>query len=311
MQLTPVERPPLHLAADQPRARTAARLRDGSWVRVHRGIYVEVPPGLDSRERRRLIALARTFAVAEAAGPVTTVSHGSAALMRGLPSSLVPEVPHVTHPWRPARRSGTAVRHIAELPDEHCTMLHGVRVTTLARTLVDCALTMHPRKALAVVDAGLHIGADVGECLELLESLGPRRGVRQAREVLRRGDDGAESPGESLARFHALRIGLPPPTTQLMIPTDQRRFWTDFGWEAWKLVVEYDGLAKYTARGTATEAVLAERERERAIERAGYVVIRVVWSDIRSPGPFLARIREHVPPDVVARLRPRRHLNVP
>lgn len=309
VQYTPVTRPILHHAQDQPREHLAEKVRSGQWVRVRRGVYVEIEPGLAGYDRERQLALAQTFALAEKTSVPAVAGYVSAALVHGMPVGRLAAIPHLIQQWHPSGgRSDGVRRHVLQLPDDHCTEIHGIAVTTLERTVVDCAMSLSPRDGLIVADSALHIGADPDLCLGILESMGPRRGVRRAREVLALADGGAESPGETLARFHALRIGLPSPTTQMLLATDAGDTWPDFGWPEWHLVVEYDGVAKYTANGSASAAVLAERNRERAIERRGYVVIRVLWADIRDPSRFRRTLLHHVPAEVVRALRPRPQL---
>ena len=71
---------------------------------------------------------------------------------------------------------------------------HGVRVTTLERTVVDCATLLRSEPALISLTPP-HAGADLAVCREILGSLGSRRGTARARAVLEHADGGAESPG--------------------------------------------------------------------------------------------------------------------
>ncbi|WNB85753.1 hypothetical protein [Cellulomonas sp. ATA003] len=88
-----------------------------------------------------------------------------------------------------------------------------------------------------------------------------------------------------------------PPTTQVAVDTDLGVFWADFGWPEWRVVAEYDGAAKYTARGTAVETVLREKRRQEAIEEAGTAVLRLVSEDCRAPARLLGRLRRVLPSD--------------
>lgn len=312
MQL--VRLPELHLARDHTRQFIAARLRSGRWVRVRSGVYVSAEPSLDRYAQRRRLTLARIAALfATASDPmsgVITISHQSAALLLGLPTVDSSTEVHVMQPWRRSGQNASdVVRHCRPLSDAVRTMRCGLPVTSLERTVVDCAMVLPPRDGLIIADAGMYNGADPELCLEILEQMRGQRGVAKAREILSLADSGPESPSETKARFYLLRAGFPKPETQVYTNTEIGEFWSDIGWPEWKLVLEYDGLAKYTASGTATEAVLHERRRERAIEATGKRLLHVVSDDLRRPATYTRQVAEHIPASVRRSLRPRPILN--
>lgn len=243
-------------------------------------------------------------AVAQLETPVV-VSHASAALLWGLPAPTAAPV-HLTQTTKPCRSARGLLRHSHRLAEADTTTVSGIPVTTPARTVLDCVTTLPPSVGLAVADAALHAGLDRAACLELLARVPRRRGAVQARTVLDLADDGAESPGESRARFALLAAGLPRPETQIRVETHLGTFWSDLGWPAWRLLAEYDGRGKYTAAGTTTEAVLAEKRRQDAIEEAGYRVLRVTAEDLQRPDRLVARVIRCAPPAAIdLPLRPR------
>ncbi len=297
---------------DLPPGTPAGPTRSGVWIRVRSGAYVATPeadpaaPGRDPGGTRTL-ALARVLAVHEQLRTAHVVSHASAALVWGLPLLTIPSTTHVIQTVKPASDGAEdVVRHTHRLPEEHRTVRHGIRVTTLERTLVDCATLLPPLGGLVVVDAGLHIGADRARCAEILTAAGSRRGVRRARAVFDLADDGAESPGESWLRFVFLRAGLPAPKTQIRVPTRLGEYWGDMGWPDWKVLAEYDGRAKYGGRGG--EPLVAEKRRQDAIEEEGWRVLRVVAEDLRNPADVVRRVARVAPAGTCARLRPARML---
>jgi very-short-patch-repair endonuclease len=59
---------------------------------------------------------------------------------------------------------------------------------------------------------------------------------------------------------------------------------------AGRVVVEFDGAVKYEgAEGRA--ALVREKQREDRLREAGYIVIRVTWSDLDRPAVLMARVR--------------------
>jgi len=180
------------------------------------------------------------------------------------------------------------------------TTVHGLPVTGLTLTLVDCARTLAPLDALVVADAALRAGADRDSALAMLDSSRGRPGVARARAVIELADDGAESARESATRFVLLRGGLPCPQTQVPVMTRLGTFWADLGWEEWKLLVEYDGLAKYSS----PDDLVREKRRRDAIAEVGCRTLHVVKEDLLAPAQLCARVRRLLPPDIQPVRRP-------
>lgn len=295
--------PTVYLARDHHAADVRARIRGGIWRRVYCGAYVDVTPGSDTSGETARLALGRAVALALRSTAELTFSHTTAALIWGLPEVARSDVVHVTQPSKPTTQEHGVRRHVTSLPDDERTTRLGLQVTTLERTVIDCAATQGPRTGLIIADAALRSGADPDELRRQLSERSGRRGVVGARAVVEYGDGGAESPGESLTRLAFLRAGLPRPQTQIPVQTPQGLFWADLGWQEWKLLVEYDGRAKYTADGPATEAFLSERRRQEALEDIGYRVLRATKEDLRREESLVQRVLRFAPPGVS--LRPR------
>lgn len=289
-----------------------ARLADGSWTRLRRGAFLatqDIAGSDDAFVAARQRALAR---VAAADGLLTlphAISHQSAALLWGLPLIDRGATVHIVQASSPhSRGAPDIVRHHHVLASRDTTVLHGIRTTTLERTVLDCAMSLPAQDGLVLVDAALRLGLDRGACLERLGSWSGRRGVRKAIEVLTLADDGSESPGESRLRHTVLRVGFPTPQTQVRVPTVDGDAWGDIGWPEWHLIAEYDGRAKYAANGAAADAVLRERRREVLVEREGWRVVRATSADLRRPHALITAIVRHAPASTAASLRPRRWL---
>ncbi|TAM90649.1 MAG: DUF559 domain-containing protein [Jatrophihabitans sp.] len=170
------------------------------------------------------------------------------------------------------------------------TFWNGTAVTTVARTVVDCA--RHDRRdGLMVADAALRDA--IVTAAEIDKSLERATGwpfVRRARSVLALADGRAESPLESLTRLRIAESGLPVPDLQVWIrdPWTGRRYRVDGLWAEQRLVLEVDGRDKYVGQELQREA-----EREHALRRLGYRVIRVMWNDVIREWPrTLALIRD-------------------
>jgi hypothetical protein len=198
------------------------------------------------------------------------------------------------------------LRHTARLAADEVDEVAGLRVTSLARTVVDCLRVLRGPAALVVADAGLHAGLRPDDVAESLRRAAGGRGVRHAREVMTFADDGAESAGESYARAVLLGLGLPAPETQLRIDTVDGPVWSDLGWRAWRLLAEYDGRLKYGTAGADRDALVREKRREDVVRDEGWRILRLTSEDTARPQALLVRLQRVAPPGALARLRPRR-----
>ena len=297
------------LACDAPDPLIRTRVGSGSWVRVRRGAFVAESDEADEPEpfaRLTRQALARIAAVDRQLRAPHVISHQSAALLWGLPYVDDGTRVHVVQRSAPHRRGAAdVVRHHHELASGDVVTLAGVRVTTLERTVLDCAMSLSAQDGLVLADAAMRRGLEQASCLARLGTWAGRRGLRTAIAVLELADDGAESPGESRLRHVVLRAGFPPPQTQVRVPTPEGDAWADIGWPEWRVLAEYDGRAKYTADGSAADAVLRERRREVLLEREGWRVVRATGADLARPASLVTAILRHCPAGTASRLQPR------
>lgn len=148
-------------------------------------------------------------------------------------------------------------------------------MTTVERTMVDCARWLPGPRALVVADSAWRAGADPDLVETLLAEAAGRPGVRQARWIVDLADVNAESPGESLVRWYVLDHGLAAPEADI------------------KVGIEFDGAVKYSggAYGDPHERLMAEKVRHDALVEAGWILVRVTWSDLRDPAALVGRIR--------------------
>lgn len=217
---------------------TAGRLR-----RVLHGVFIDSDTSMTPVLRARAVGCALP--------PDVLACRTTAAWIWGIPPLRVNE--HLVTPAlevvRPAgkaavRRPGTSGR-TAIFHEEDVCMLHDVRLTSPARTAVDCARWLERKDGLAYVDAFLARRLVDGDELQLalLRQAG-RPWIEQARELVSYADGRAGSPGESWMRLRWLDAGFPRPELQIpLTDKDGRvRVYLDAGLPARKFAVEYDGL---------------------------------------------------------------------
>jgi hypothetical protein len=164
-----------------------------------------------------------------------------------------------------------------------------MRVTTPARTWLDCAALIPQDHLLAMGDA--LYAKDLAERAELHEMLRwgvGRRGIVNARTILPILDGRSESPGESRLRYLIWKAGLPiPEVNPEIFVRGVFLARLDLAYRAARLAVEYDGdWHGYT---------VAEDEARRArLRMAGWQVIIAHKEDLDEPFELLLRIRNHL-----------------
>lgn len=263
------------------------RVQSGAWRRVLRSVYVESaawPPDPHEQLRQRCRALLLVLP------PGSVISHQTAGALWRLASVVddAAEEIHVTVPRgaAPVRIAGCRA-HTARRPVARA-IVGGVPVTDLAHTVLDVARTESVQQAVVAADSALAADPRIDVVGELLACCG-WPGYRQAAFVVRFADGRAESVLESLARLLWHEGGLPAPEIQATIRAGGRFVArVDFLWRAARLVVEVDGMAKYAEPGELAR----EKQRQNALVRAGYTVLRFTWADVvHRPAETAAMVR--------------------
>jgi hypothetical protein len=269
---------------------TLARLRvlvaSGRLVAVRHGVYAEADKtlALDPAQRCALEIRAEQLLRRReevAAGLTAAVVHGLPVLGRP------PVVPRLLLP-REVGEAPRTDRPRAWTPVEDVEVVHGVQVTTLARTVVDVARTRPFAFAVVTADAALARGCSREEALEVLERCRRWPGARAARRVLEFADARSESPLESVGRARFEEQSLPTPDLQVVLRDDTRTARVDHYWWHRRTVAEADGLTKYTS----PEDLRAEKLREDWLRDRGEEVVRYVWDEVlRRPEQVAERVR--------------------
>lgn len=231
-------------------------------------------------------------------------SHLSAALIHGLPIVVVPEQRvEVIRRGASRKHRYLRVRNTPLTPGSVMTI--GIyRVTTLERTIVDVALTYELATALAMIDHTLR--RELTSMEEIQTAFAERdaaRAQRRARCALDLSDARRESPAESVAaaRFFEHGIGGFDPQVEFR-GRDGRVFArVDFCHRAAKVIIEVDGLAKYSmGPRTSRKALEDEKVRDAQLAALGYRVVHLTWRQLFLAAPF-EDIKRIVSERVVAR----------
>jgi hypothetical protein len=178
-------------------------------------------------------------------------------------SGLVPDdgLVHVYLPRAHRRSAPAGVRVHVGPPVEQCELAWDVRCLPQALVLADLIQRLPAAEATVVVESALRVDAALASATAALPHA---RGL-------------SESALEALGLALWSLAGLPPPIQQATIRVE-RRFIArvDFLWPEAMLVVELDGMAKYTE----PNALRDEKRRQNALVAQGFVVLRFSWADV-------------------------------
>lgn len=285
--------------------------REGPWLRLQSGVYVDRAAHLGRRpaERHRV---AIDAAMSSARGGSAVVSHLSAAVVHGLPQYRFRDrAVEVTLAGEAGGSSRPGLRrHLDDLPEADVAVIDGIPCTCLDRTVFDVARTAPLEMAIACADAALRREAvssrrfDVAAQERWRERLrdradraAGRRGIRQARCVIEFADGRAELPGESVSRLQLHRIGFRDIGLQVAVAGPRgAEFFVDLALNEVRTFFEFDGEVKYrdaAMRGgrSAETVVLEEKRREDWIRgTTQWRLCRGGFGDIRTPEMLAARL---------------------
>jgi hypothetical protein len=260
--------------------------RRGRLTRVRPGAYTAAPDeALDAADRhRQLIEATIPQLSAEA-----TLSYTSAAVLHGLP--VWADDLRTVHLTRPrtgggGKRRSWVTMHAQPLDPADVTIVDGIAVTSLERTIFDLARTLSYERSVAAGDRALALGMAMDVLAEMLDRGRRWQGINQARRTAAFIDGRAESAGESVSRVRCAQFGLPAPQPQLaVLLPNQTTVYGDLGWPEFMTIGEFDGRVKYEKLlrpgESPTDVVLREKRREDRLRALGWQIVRWVWEDLR------------------------------
>jgi hypothetical protein len=269
-------------------------LRQGLLKPAGHGAYIRVVDAdRVARDPAGQMAL-RAAGVLATAGPGLAASHHSAATIHRLDLlGRVPSAVTMTRPPGLGSRTGRpgVLLKVAALPAAHVTVRRGVRVTSVARTVVDLARVSEFRAGVVVADSALRAKlATKDELRSVVADCRRWPGLCRASEVVEFSDGASESALESISRVAFRDHGIPPPELQVWVGGDDG--WegrADFLWRRYRTIGEADGAMKYAEPSRA----ISQLRRDARMRAAGFEVVHFTWNEIlRVPGQVAAALRE-------------------
>ena len=231
------------LAAGLTRKTIEARVRSGRWQRLQLGVYAAF-----SGEPPRA---ARLWAAVLRAGPDAVLSHQTAAELHGLFPGPAPLI-HVTVPSgsRVVPPPGVRVHYSGRQAQARHPALAPPR-TRLDDTVLDLA-----GQAAALDDAVslilLAVGSRQTTPERLLSAISSRSRLAWRADLLSAVEAAGQGVHSLLEYRYLMRVerphGLPPGNRQRRVVREGRREYQDIAYDAYRTVVELDGLAAHPAQ---------------------------------------------------------------
>ena len=264
------------------RRKCASRFASGELINPYPLLYIraEVWERLNPTKRKR--AIVRALSTIH---PTWVFAAESAICMFDI------EQPYEIHPdgeltiASPARSSTYVcikhgfVKRTLYVPDMPTTMSGGVQVTSLARTLFDCARLLPFELALPLADSAIRGGGfDITSLTQFpVSSLDDANRINA---IVTHADPRSDNGAESRARAVIEEGGYLPPQLQYPFPNPNNPDFplrVDFAWvfpDGSIIVGEYDGMAKYGATWTEVNThVSMQCERDDHLRACGVTKI--------------------------------------
>lgn len=190
---------------------------------------------------------------------------------------------------------GAVVHRSYDLVAGDVRRVDGIRVTSVARTIVDAGSYLGDGAVERAVDAAIGTGLTTAASLqEFRNRVGRhgRTGVTAVDRVL--GDapeqiDAGESPMEIALLRLIERHSLPTPVAQLTVEVSGRRFRADFAYPDARVLIEYDGYREHID----PVQFARDRWRQNLLVLDGWVVLRFTKADLRErPVWVVTQIRD-------------------
>ena len=192
--------------------------------------------------------------------------------------------PEVTIPRQRRPRPGI-VFHRSRLPADERTVLNGIPITTVPRTLLDLAATLDERQLeRAINEAEIKCLWDELSLDDLLHRYPRRPGTGNVRAALRKRNEGAaptKSDLEELFIRFADRAGLARPETNVYIEGLE----VDCVWRAQRVIIEVDSWEIHRTRS----AFERDREKSRILQAAGWRCVPVTYLQLKEASGEVAR----------------------
>lgn len=205
------------------------------------------------------------------------LSHHSSAAVRGISLYGVDDDAHLCRltPGRCYRSKALQVH--APVDPERASRVDGLLALDAAPSVLQVAARSGPVAGLVAADSALRQSLCTPEDLRALIPWSHlRHGRRRVEMVVELADGRRESAGESRTAWALHLLGYDDAVPQAVIRTPLGEFVARVDFLLGRVVIEFDGMGKYTEPAT----LRAEKRREDALRALGYEVVRLTWADL-------------------------------
>jgi hypothetical protein len=250
------------------------RVAEGEWVRAGRSVLATAHAPITYRHAAMAAVLSIDGAVA---------SHETAATFQEFRYLANHPIAISVPPESWQRLHRVEVHRYRDLAPEWVTQIHGIPMTTPARTMIDLAAVVRGPRLERILDSALdHRQVDIDELQRTFNRLARkgRRGIGPIRSLLEARGDGVAATQSELERRFLLfnrKHGYPEPAKQLPIFWAERLIGlADFAYPEQQALIELDGRLGHTQ--------LLDREldnlRDQRARAAGWSVTRITWRQL-------------------------------
>ncbi len=241
------------------------------WYRVKQGRLYPVFRGVYSVGRPATTPVEQAAAAVLACGPRAALSHFSALPLWRFVKDW-PQTPEVTI-LGDRRPPGIAVHRTLHLPRQELRVQLGVRVTSPARTLLECAPGLAARPLSRIVNEALHTPfLRKSQLAEVIDQHLNHPGAKLLAPFVDTTDGPTRSGWEDEFPAFCADFGLPRPQINPVVGGYE----VDAYFEAERLIVELDGYEFHGDR----RAFEADRDRDAEMLAGGRATVRVTWDRI-------------------------------
>lgn len=260
---------------------------EGHWVRLRHGYYApgDLVAGLNPLERHSL----QGRAVQHRLGPEYALVGTTACAVQGV--EVLPDDLSTVHVARIGGRSGrkeAGIRyHNFPFDPSDIVRVGDAQVVRPGHAVWHGACDVGTESALVLFNSAMHQNvATPSELDERASAFERWRGSRTARLAYRLSDPRVETVGESRTLFLCWENHVPWPEPQVEIRDAAGRLIarTDFAWDVYRHVCEFDGKVKYEKYArpgeSVSDVVLREKAREDLVRAQRWGMTRLIWIDL-------------------------------
>ena len=260
-------------------------LRPGAIkYRAHAGHLYRLYQGVYAVGRRSLTREGRWLAAVRACGDDALLSHRDGAALHGLRRTARPKI-DVTAPRSRHAPNGITLHRPRCLDPRDRTVSDGIPVTSVPRTLLDCATVLAPRQVERMIEEAERIRVfDRRAVEEMLDRSTGHHGCTVLARCLATAVEEGQHTREEMERLliDVCRDGgVPLPVFNSSV----EGYEVDAHWPGTLVIAELDSWAFHRTRA----AFERDRARDLRLKLAGYTVVRITWRQLTEDPAAVAR----------------------